>query len=320
MFTNPSPGTVLICLCLGLSGCPDSNQAEETGVSQPVAGNQPNKKSVTGKSQTQGVTLLELSEVRITERGGKDDWKPNSRITLEKALFKKGRFRRNDASGVCKADFKLYYAMMSNQKLVDYATFGTGLIGCEAMIHCPKGRAFETFRVELREMEDFKDLPKEKLGQLFTRLLNRLTERAADQLVGQFLVRPLSDSEIIAVLKTEKSVGKLMEAAIEAGERRLNQALPLLLELTKHSSDVVRLRAAAALGLLKISTDEVVRALARLTEGGNREQIVVAVGALSDIGGQRAIRYLENIAISHPDEVVRTLARTGTEKIKAMRQ
>ncbi len=108
-----------------------------------------------------------------------------------------------------------------------------------------------------------------------------------------------------------------MEAAIEAGERGLVKAIPQLVMLTKHSSAVVRLRAAAALGLLKTATPEVIRALAGLTEGAKNEQVAVAVAALSDIGGPKAIRYLSNIAVSHPDEVVRTLARAGAEKIKA---
>ena len=43
---------------------------------------------------------------------------------------------------------------------------------------------------------------------------------------------------------------------------------------------------------------------------------MVAVGALSDIGGSRALRYLNNIAVSHPDDVVRALARSGAEKVK----
>jgi len=301
-----------------LSGCPQSDEGNATPSSAPEESQAPDQP---GLIEERGKVPLVLSEVRIIERGGKADWKPNTRQAIEKAIFQPKRFLRNDSANVCKADFKVYYAITSNQQLVDFASFGTGLVGCEAMIHCPRGRAFETFRVELREIEDFKDLTPQRLSQLFQRLLDKVAEQAVDQLVGQILVRPLSDSKILTVLKSQQtSVGKLMEATIEAGERQLNAALPMLLELTKHSSNVVRLRAAAALGLLKISNNEVIRALARLTEGGNREQIVIAVGALSDIGGQKAMRYLENIAVSHPDEIVRTLARSGTEKIKSVKR
>ena len=318
MFLTRSSGILFLCLCVLLSGCRQSNEGIATSSS---ATDESQALDPPALIEDRGKVPLVLSEVRITERGGKADWKPNTRQAVEKAIFQPKRFLRKDSANVCKADFKVYYAITSNQQLVDFASFGTGLVGCEAMIHCPRGRAFETFRVELREIESFKDLTPKRLSQLFQRLLDKVTEQAADQLVGQILVRPLSDSKILTVLKGQQtSVGKLMEATIEAGERQLDAALPMLLELTKHSSNVVRLRAAAALGLLKISNNEVIRALARLTEGGNREQIVIAVGALSDIGGQKAMRYLENIAVSHPDEIVRTLARSGTEKIKSVKR
>ena len=311
---------VLLLGTFPLTACPHaegtSSVAEEERLEAAISANS----SPSPTNLASFAKMRPLSELRITVQGGNDAWRPKTQEAIEASLFRNGRFTSDPRSDTCKADFSVYYAITSNGELVDSAESGTALVGSEAMIHCRKKRAFETFRVELKESEDFKDADERTLSKIFDILLRKVSDKAADQLLGQVLVRPLTDQGIIQVLTEEKGIGKLMEAAIEAGERRLTRAVPQLLTLTKHQSHVVRLRAAAALGLLKTDTPDIIRALAGLTEGAKREQIVVAVGALSDIGGSRALRYLNNIAVSHPDDVVRALARSGAEKVKRQKR
>jgi hypothetical protein len=291
----------------GLTGCPDAQEAEETPVVEGASPPQIQRKASTAR----------IAEVRVTNHGGSNSWSPDSRSAIEQALFDKDRFTRTDEPDQCKAEFNVYFAIVSNRKRVDFSEFGRAQVGIEGMVHCRHEKDIEAYRVELRKTHDFTDATAAKLRTLFSRLLKRLSTEAADQLFGQVAVRHTSDGNILNVLRTSRHTGMLMEAAIEAGERRLTEALPLLISLTTHSNSVIRLRAAAALGLLRVPTREVVRSLAKLTEGGQREQIIVAVGALSDIGSEGALRYLENISISHPDEVVRGLARSGVQKIKS---
>jgi hypothetical protein len=291
----------------GLTACPEAQKSQGATV-MDEASSPPHEG--TGSPPN-------ISEVRVTNHGGSDTWRPDSRSLIEQALFDKHRFKRTEEADQCKAEFNVYFAIVSNRKRVDFADFGTAQVGVEGMVHCRHEKDIEAYRVELRKTHDFTHATAAQLQTLFLGLLSRLATDAADQLFGQVAVRHTSDSQILKVLRTKKHTGMLMEAAIEAGERRLTEALPLLISLTTHTDPVIRLRAAAALGLLRVPTREVVRSLAKLTEGGQREQIIVAVGALSDIGSESALRYLENIAVSHPDEVVQGLARSGVQKIKS---
>ena len=269
-------------------------------------------------SRGEATLTQHLSHIRVVESADLAVDTPDSQATVETALLRAGAFRRDPKSKGCRAEVGVFYAISKNGKLVKSAEVGTALVGVEAMVHCPRSDAYETFRVELKDSKDFKNMSPERLGAVFEGLLKQVARDATDQLVGQIIVRPLPDEQLLTILRKQEGEGKLMEAAIEAGERRLHEAIPDLIRLTRHESGVVRLRAAAALGLLKVSDEAVIRALARLTEGSNREQIVVAVAALSDIGGPKALRYLDNIGVSHPEEVVRALARAGAEKVKRL--
>ena len=105
-----------------------------------------------------------------------------------------------------------------------------------------------------------------------------------------------------------------MEAAIEAGERKLSKAVPDLIRLTRHHRSVVAMRAAAALGLIGSQQPEVLKALVAMVAGNDLERHVVAINALADVGGPRAVKYLQTLADGHPEASIRTLARHAKER------
>ena len=58
------------------------------------------------------------------------------------------------------------------------------------------------------------------------------------------------------------------------------------------------------------------QALAAMTEGPDAERHLIAVHALGDLGGRRALRYLETLAVGHPDAALRDVARDAAKRAR----
>ena len=87
------------------------------------------------------------------------------------------------------------------------------------------------------------------------------------------------------------------------------------MKLTADGRDLVAIRAGAALGLLRSRDEDVIRALAHMTNGPNEEKHLVAINALGDIGGDSAVRYLRSIAEGHPNPALRDIARRAVARL-----
>jgi hypothetical protein len=256
-----------------------------------------------------------LNKVVITDRTLPSQrpiaWGDTLKATIEAALVAEDRFERSDKDDGCKAEYNIYYALVRNRQMVQVADAGTARVGFEAMVHCLHKGDVQTYRVEVSKRKDYQDAQAAGVKVIFNGLLQSAASDAAEQLFGQVAVRHSSDGRILELLDPKARIGMVMEAAIEAGERRLEAGSPKLVNLTRHENAVVRMRAAAALGLLKATGKDALRALVKMTSGSNLEEHVVAVAALADIGSKGALRYLKNIARSHPDESIRALAKSG---------
>ncbi len=222
-----------------------------------------------------------------------------------------------DDPTACKAEVSVFYAAIENGLVAPRAEAGEVRAAIGGNLFCPRDGEVEVFKTEFTGEERFGG---DHGGDAPTRaraLVAKLGERTASGLAGQLMMRHASDDEVIGALASSKAVGILMEAAGEAGERKLSQAVGHLSRLAHHDESAVALRAGAALGLLGAREPDVLRALAKMTEGPDQERHLVAIHALGDIGGPEAARYLDAIGVGHPEPVLRDLAREAARRARA---
>ena len=224
----------------------------------------------------------------------------------------------------CTAEFDVVYALIVNGEAVQEASQGVARAALEGRVHClPPGQEGdhpESFHVDLLEEQVFGRDGLSDGPAVLRDLALGLARRAADIAYGQVVMRHAPDGRILEVLRTGQHEGLLIEAASEAGERKLHDAIESLVARTADPREHVRLRAGAALGLLGDRRPEVIRALAAMTRGSAPEPLLMAVHALGDIGGKDAARYLESIADSHPIKAVREAARASLDRARAPRR
>ncbi|MGM0577706.1 MAG: HEAT repeat domain-containing protein [Myxococcota bacterium] len=222
--------------------------------------------------------------------------------------------------GACVAEVAAMYVLTVNEEVAPDAEAGEARMVIEGNLHCPlpddPHRDAETFRATVESDRAFGPGHDLEAGEALSGLLDDLAPRVAQRVYGQALVRHADDDRILKVLAEEDRPGLLMEAASEAGERKLEAAIPHLVRLTNHEDEVVVLRAGGALGLLEHSEQEVLRALAGMTEGSDVERHLVALNALGDIGGEEAARYLDTIAVGHPMAPIREAAREAARRAR----
>lgn len=243
---------------------------------------------------------------------------------LRKAFYADGLFERatSDDPTACAAEVQLMYALLRNGEVDPTADRGTAGVVFEGELHCPKrpdgdqDLDGETFRVSYNDEVPFGGEDQPAGEPALRALLPKLATRFAQALYGQVIVRHADDAKLLDALARDKREGVLMEASGEAGERKLAAALPHLIRLITHDDAAVALRAGAALGLIGRPEEPVLDALAKMTQGSDLERHLVAIHALGDIGGKRAARYLDTLAVGHPQEAIRDAARAAASRAR----
>lgn len=255
-----------------------------------------------------------LAEVRVTEltpRPLRDQTlSPELQALAEAAFFTSFHKDLKDPTA-CRAQVTIGYAMVVNGRPVPAAEEGEAHALFEGEVFCPdtSGRPTEGFRLELATERPFGPSHGITGPARVREVVTEILREGSDALFGQVQIRAASDDQIRTALRSSQHPGILAEAASEAGERRLVDTGDALVALTRHANRRVAARAGAALGLLKLDTPETIKALVALTEGPDTEKHLVAIHALGDIGSADAKRYLEVIAVGHPNPLIRQLAR-----------
>lgn len=255
-----------------------------------------------------------LAEVRVTELTPpplRDTTLSPELQTLAESAFFTSFHRDLKDPTACRAQVTIGYAMVVNGRPVPAAEEGEAHALFEGEVFCPdtSGRPTEGFRLELATERPFGGSHGSTGPARVREVVTEVLREGADALFGQVQIRAASDDEIRTALRSSQHQGVLAEAASEAGERRLTDTGEALVALTRHANRRVAARAGAALGLLKLDTPETIKALVALTEGPDTEKHLVAIHALGDIGSSEAKRYLEVIAVGHPNPLIRQLAR-----------
>jgi HEAT repeat protein len=148
-------------------------------------------------------------------------------------------------------------------------------------------------------------------------LFARLVQRVASDLLDGFLAREKLRSAPAAAIHAALSAdgGDLQEQAIRiAGERRLRDEVPRLLDRLDDPNEAVR---DAALGaLIQIGDRRAVTALARSRSMRDRREMRKILEAIATLGGDEALDYLSFVAASHDDEEIRALATAARARLE----
>jgi hypothetical protein len=148
---------------------------------------------------------------------------------------------------------------------------------------------------------------------LFAQLVLRVAGDLIDGFAAREKLRNGSAAAIHAALRQDG--GDLQEQAIHiAGERKLRDEVPVLLDLLNHPSEPVR---DAALGaLIQIGDRRAVTALTKSRSLRDRREMRKIIEAIATLGGDEALDYLSFIAASHDDEEIRGLATAAKARLE----
>jgi hypothetical protein len=148
-------------------------------------------------------------------------------------------------------------------------------------------------------------------------LFARLALRVAGDLIDGFAAREklaaAPESAIHAALRADG--GELQEQAIRvAGERKLRDEVPALLDLLDNPNESVR---DAALGaLIQIGDRRAVSALTKSRSLHDRREMRKIIEAIATLGGDEALDYLSFVAATHDDEEIRALAVAAKQRLE----
>jgi hypothetical protein len=303
---------------MGLTGC----RADAPASAPSGAGAPQNTQPATDDSQPRpGLGQLLVADLTAPD-ARPVDLSLEADTQFRTALHAPGHFApaASDDEGACSAQFQLYYALLVNGEADPAATVGEARVGIEGTVQCPDPssahHAMEAFRITEDVGRPFGAEHGGTGPHTLRALLAEVAPQLAARLLGQVLMRHAVDARVLEVLAHESRPGLLMEAASEAGERKLSAAVPDLVRLTGNEDNVTALRASAALGLIRDSRHEVLAALARMTEGSDTERHLTALNALGDIGGEEAARYLDALAVGHPLVPIRDAARLAAQRAR----
>jgi HEAT repeat protein len=121
-------------------------------------------------------------------------------------------------------------------------------------------------------------------------------------------LRVASNAELLSqLLVTDAEVGLKIWALQLAADRSLREAVPAgIAALSDRDEDV---QAAAVALLVELGDERAISALSKGIDFKDHQQLRVVMEAVSAIGGEDAVEFLEYVASGHPDEDMRARAK-----------
>ena len=157
----------------------------------------------------------------------------------------------------------------------------------------------------------------EQKRELFARLVLRVAGDLVDGFAAREKLATAPESAVHAALRADG--GELQEQAIRiAGERKLRDEVPALLELLENPNESVR---DAALGaLIQIGDRRAVTALTKSRSLHDRREMRKIIEAIATLGGDEALDYLSFVAATHDDDEIRALAGAAKQRLERHQQ
>lgn len=149
-------------------------------------------------------------------------------------------------------------------------------------------------------------------ARAFTTLVSRMMTEMLDEYIARQQLRRAEDSVLLAALK-ERQSAHLEDALRIAGRRKLQAAVPALLELLNDEREPVR---DAALGaLLEMRERRAVKVLTTSRSMHDTREMRKILNAIAVLGGNEAVSYLNFVADAHEDPELRAYAREALGKL-----
>jgi hypothetical protein len=150
-------------------------------------------------------------------------------------------------------------------------------------------------------------------GAVLAEHAQRAIKDVLGALAGQAQLRGGDASVLLAALGSSDAQRR-RDAIRAAGERKLKQAVPVLIKLLKDPAEEVR---DAALGaLVSIGDEAAIKPLVAEVSFRDLDSMRKILDAVAQIGGAEAISYLEFVSEGHDDPEVRGLAKAALERAR----
>jgi hypothetical protein len=151
---------------------------------------------------------------------------------------------------------------------------------------------------------------------LFAKVAASVAADLIDGVAARERLRGASPAAVHAAIRGD--AGDLRDEAIRiAGERKLRDEVPALLELLEDPTESVR---DAALGaLMAIGDQRAVSALAKSRSFRDHREMRKILEAMATLGGDEALDYLSFVAETHDDPEIRQLAREAKARLERHR-
>ncbi len=206
---------------------------------------------------------------------------------------------------------------LSARSLVTPATAetqGSVTVALESVVHWIDGSdAIAPRAAVMIEVPLPSEIP-EEVNAILEDLSLRIILKLAESIAAQESLRTAEDEAIVAVLADSSGDASLIGWAMQlVAERKLASAIdPLIAYL---GSEDTNLAFQTIPALVAIGDPRAVAALVNHVHFDNYEQLSVAMEAISAIGGQDAIEFLEFVASGHQDKELRDRAQASIQRI-----
>ena len=146
-------------------------------------------------------------------------------------------------------------------------------------------------------------------------LAKSATENLAESLVARERLRRAPHAELLSALSVGLSEPSMRIWGLQlAADRGLREAVPAAIDSL--SSEDEALRAAAISALVALRDPSGVSALIKEVDFNSYEELAVTMEAISAIGGDDAIEFLEFVASGHSDDELRARAKESLERLR----
>ncbi len=194
---------------------------------------------------------------------------------------------------------------------------GELVVALEVTLEFIENRSELKPRVALIVQDALIGTSEEEISMELAALAQAALDSVSESLVERERLRRASHEELLSQLSVGTDDAGLKIWGLQLAEdRSLREAVPAGIEALSHSDEHVR--AAAITMLVSLKDPRAVSALSKDIDFKDYENLRVVLEAVSAIGGEDAIEFLEFVASGHPEEDIRARAKENMEELRRL--